>query len=106
MTLELHPEARNEDLASIEWYDMQVDGLGAEFSREVETSFDRILEDPGRYQIADKILRVIKVVRFPYSIFYRWDCDLSHIFVTSIFHHKRHSGSWQNRTTNAPESLE
>ena len=102
MTLELHPEARNEYLASVEWYERQVDGLGTEFSLEIEKTFDRILADPERYRLADKVLRVIKVQRFPYSIFYRWDFDQSHIFVTTVFHHKRHPGSWQNRIRNFP----
>lgn len=106
MKLELHPEARREYLASIAWYENQVDGLGAEFSREIESSFDRILEEPERFRLADKVIRVIKGPRFPCSVFYRWDSDRAHILVTSVFHRKRHPGSPQNRILNFPESPE
>ena len=99
MTLELHPEARKEYLASIVWYEKQVEDLGAEFFREIEKSFDRMLADPERYRLVDKLLRVIKVPRSPYSIFYRWNFDQSHIFVTTAFHHERHPDSRQKRPT-------
>lgn len=99
MTLELHPEARKEYLASIEWYQNQVEGLGAEFSQEIEKSLDRILADPERYRLADKILRVIKVPRFPYSIFYRWDSGQARVLVTTVFHHRRHPDSRQKRSS-------
>ena len=99
MTLELHPEARQEYLASIEWYEKQVEALGAEFSQEIENTFDRILEAPERYRVADSNLRVIKVPRFPFSIIYRWDPDRSHVLVITVFHHKRLPVSWQNRSS-------
>jgi len=103
MSIELLPLAQHEYLAAIEWYEHQAEGLGAEFSQEVEKSFDRISSAPARYRLADEILRVIRVDRFPYSIFYRWDCARSHILVTSIFHHRRRPGSWLGRMRDFPE---
>jgi len=103
MTIELLPQAQNEYLAAIEWYEQQGEGLGAEFSQEVEKSFDRISSAPERYRLADKILRVIRLDRFPYSIFYRWDSARSHLLVTSIFHHRRRPSSWLGRMRDFPK---
>lgn len=97
MSIALLPQAENEYLAAIEWYERQGEGLGAEFSQEVEKSFDRISSAPERYRLAGKLLRVIRVDRFPYSIFYRWDSARSLLLVTSIFHHRRRPGSWLGR---------
>ena len=103
---ELHPQAENEYLAAIEWYELQAERLGEEFSQEVEKSFDRILANPERYRLTDKILRVIRVDRFPYSIFYHWDSRRSQILVTSVFHHRRRPDSLLNRIRSFPESPE
>ena len=70
MKVTLQREARYDLEDAAVWYEGKVRGLGGEFLREVENSFDRIAEFPESYPVVHKKLRRYVLGRFPFCIFY------------------------------------
>ena len=57
MTYGFHPEARLEYLQAIDFYESRRTGLGAAFTREVEITIQRILEEPTRWRTIEQDVR-------------------------------------------------
>lgn len=74
MTWQIHvePEAEAELDAAHRWYENQRLGRGHELLLEVETTNDRIAENPPLNQHSGMGLRGCKVGRFPYVITPGW----------------------------------
>lgn len=104
MILAYHPAAIQEAQDSAEWYNRREDGLGMEFSAEIGKAVGVLKCDPAWFPKTTGTLRVAKVKRFPYSIYFHFQPETSRIFIVSIFHHRRRPGSWLNRICNFPES--
>ena len=88
--------ARAELIRSIKWYDDRRAGLGDEFETEVNSVLDTIAEHPDRYPIADGEVRVAKVHRFPFGVYYR--IRSGWIVIISVFHESRDPSEWQSRS--------
>jgi toxin ParE1/3/4 len=96
MRLRLHPAARAEFIEAIAHYERQVPGLGAQFLREIETTFDRLLEHPQSAPLVRGEFRRLGLRRFPYGIIYRIIAD--ELRVSAIAHRRRRPGYWARRT--------
>jgi toxin ParE1/3/4 len=98
MQFELHPEAREEFLAAISWYESQVPGLGARFVAEIERCLTLLLEAPQiGSPLGPKLRRVVINDGFPYSIIYAVLRDT--LYVVALAHGSRRPGYWRRRTT-------
>ena len=95
MRLILRPEAEDELLEAIDWYEARCPGLGSEFYRCVDTCFEQILRQPAMYPLVHRDLRMGIVRRFPYLVFYRVAEDRIH--VVAVFHPKRDPKIWKAR---------
>jgi toxin ParE1/3/4 len=91
-----HPQAEEELVAVIDYYDNQRDGLGAEFQAEVEQATQRIAQLPTAGTLHnDAGVRKRLVRRFPYTIFYI-EFDES-IWIAAVAHQKREPDYWAHR---------
>jgi toxin ParE1/3/4 len=98
MQFELHPEAREEFLAAISWYESQVPGLGARFVAEIERCLTLLLEAPQiGSPLGPKLRRFVINDGFPYSIIYAVLRDT--LYVVALAHGSRRPGYWRRRTT-------
>lgn len=88
LRLELTPQALDDAREAYAWYEQRSDGLGDEFTAELERCFELIRERPEMFERAYKHFRRAIVRRFPYAIFYATSDDL--IVVHSIFHSAQH----------------
>jgi len=93
-------QAVEEAIAAANWYDMEREGLGAEFSNAVEIAIDLIEEDilplspmPGKSG-AKGVKRLI-LKRFPYDIVVIE--GETEIVVIAVAHHSRKPGYWRER---------
>jgi plasmid stabilization system protein ParE len=97
MTFDFHPEAMAEYEEAGIWYEERRHRLGLEFLAAVETAVATILKSPDRYQPVGSDVRVFRLKRFPYSLFFRFSAAERHIRIVSVMHHKRRPDVWRGR---------
>ena len=86
LPLRLAPEAADDfDEASV-WYDARVPGLGRDFANEIDKALQKLVLNPTLFPVvfSRKQARRIRVVRFPYRIFYTISSE--EILVHAILH--------------------
>ena len=70
--IRFHPEADDEFVEQINWYDKEVEGLGTEFFYEVWEAIENyILKSPQTWPFYFENYQRYVLSRFPYSIVYR-----------------------------------
>ncbi len=82
--LTLQYEAIMDMREAFTWYEEQKTGLGYSFLEEVETCYQKLLENPEHYGMLNKWLRRTKVNGFPYLIIYEIENDL--VIINAVFH--------------------
>ena len=91
----MHPEAREEFLAAIDYYNEVEPGLGMAFYLEVEAAIALVETYTDMWtEIGGKIRRCL-VRRFPYAILY--SKEGGRVFIYAVMHTKREPGYWHNR---------
>lgn len=70
-------------------------GLGDELLAEITAVFDRIAVLPTLYAILREDVRVCRVRRFPYVIYYRALSDK--VEVLAVLHGSRDESAWRSR---------
>lgn len=95
MRFRYHPEAEEELLHSIRYYERKAAGLGAEFLDEVEKTLALIQSFPDLGTLLTDTDRRMLVERFPYGVIYTKYED--HVMIYAIMHLKRRPGYWKSR---------
>ena len=98
--LSIDPAAEEELRAAVAWYEMQRQGLGAQFFAEVGRLLDLILRHPGIGSPVPRVraeygTRRVPLRRFPYFVVYRERDEDVHII--AIAHISRKPGYWRHR---------
>ena len=77
------------------FYEEQAQGLGAEFLDDVQSTIDRLLENPmlGHAVVGD--LRRSLLSRFPYSLIYAIEPE--DLLVIAVAHQRRRPDYWRER---------
>lgn len=96
MKLEFHPEAEEEFLQAVSYYEAQMPGLGERFDAELRTAAALLLEYAEIGPLVDTHLRKLVLDRFPYSLIYSISSEM--IYVLAVAHERRKPGYWQART--------
>ncbi len=81
--------------AAAGWYENEQLGLGDEFLDELERAVHRMIENPEGFPLQDDTVRVCKLRRFPYGVYYR--VSSNEIVVTSVIHLHRDPDTWKSR---------
>jgi len=89
------PEAEQEMLEAVEYYEFYAAGLGEDYLREVERAVAAIIESPKTWPIVEGELRRRLVKRFPFGILY--SVDPNEIVVVAVAHLRRKPGYWKDR---------
>jgi plasmid stabilization system protein ParE len=95
MRLEFHPEAEEEFLDAVSFYESLVPGLGQRFNSEVQTAAARLLAFPEIGPPLEASLRKLVLERFPYCLIYSFSTEVVHI--VAVAHERRKPGYWQER---------
>jgi plasmid stabilization system protein ParE len=95
MKLVYHPDAEEELLDAVRFYQRRVTGLGERFLREFDAAISRIQAAPDRWAMVEGDIRRYLMRRFPYAIYYRHEEDCLRILV--VKHHSRHPDYWKCR---------
>jgi len=82
---------------AIVYYNIQRNGLGLEFAKEVEDTIERIKQNPEAWTTisTSKQARRCLTNRFPYGIIYQ--IRKSTILIVAVMHLKRRPQTWQSR---------
>lgn len=95
MTYGFHPEARLEYREAAVFYEARQSGLGATFTREIETAIDRILEAPHLFRFVEQDVRRCLAHTFPFGVLYTVEGDF--ILIVAVAHGSRKPGYWHER---------
>ena len=95
MRIEFLPEAKVELHEAVEYYELQLKGLGITFKDVTKSTIKRIATFPTAWtEIRPNIRRCI-MHKFPYNVLYSIENDF--ILVLAIAHHHRYPSYWNNR---------
>jgi toxin ParE1/3/4 len=97
MTFDFHGDALREYEEAGLWYEEQRRFLGVEFTQAIDLAIAAILANPERYQPVGQGIRIFRVKRFPYYIYYKWEEPRLHVRVVAIMHSRRRPDYWQDR---------
>lgn len=87
MKVLFRPEAEEELIEAIDWYEAQCRGLGADLIRCVDACVEQIIRQPESYPVVHRETRMALIRRFPYLILYR--ITVEGLSVIAVFHAKR-----------------
>ena len=96
LSILFHPSTLEEVKTSFDWYQEQVDGLGADFIQELDEAFNSIQSLPDTWPKMGKSHRRFVLSRFPYSVVYKVLNDET-VYVVAIMHNHRKPGYWNDR---------
>ncbi len=95
MKYSFHPSAKKELFKAVEFYEDCSTGLGLEFSKEIFSTIQHIIEFPHSWSKLSKNTRRCLTKRFPYGVIYEVTED--DIFIIAIMQLKRKPGYWKKR---------
>ena len=95
MKYSFHPLAVKELTESIDYYEDNNPGLGLEFSKEVYSTIQRILQFPKAWTKISQNCRRCITQRFPFGIIYHIKED--EILIVSIMQLNQKPKSWDDR---------
>jgi len=95
MTFLFHPEADEEFIEAVSYYEECEPGLGLDFSREVHACIRNALDYPMLWPEIEEECRRCLVHRFPYGVLY--SIEPHGIFILAVMHLHRDPDYWKDR---------
>lgn len=95
MKVIFHPEAYEEMLESVSFFEEKSLGLGLDLLAAIQESTRRIMKFPQSGAIAEGNIRKCLVHGFPFTILYEASED--RIYIASVMHQHRLPGYWRER---------
>jgi toxin ParE1/3/4 len=97
MTFDWHPDALQEFEEAGLWYEEQRRRLGVEFSDAVVFAIESVLREPTRFQPVGDGVRLFRLKRFPYHLYYLLDATGHHVRIMAVMHNRRRPDYWRER---------
>jgi plasmid stabilization system protein ParE len=95
MNVQFLEPAQAEFTGAVNYYNAQTEGLGFEFSDEVQAAIVRIIEYPEAWPLVSKRTRRCRTMRFPYGIIYQVRSNI--LLIIAVMHLHREPQSWRTR---------
>jgi hypothetical protein len=95
MTFDFHPDAEEEFLSAINYYEECRTGLGYDFARQVYSAIQIIIEHPETWPVFVLDIRRHVISRFPYAILY--SNEGKNVFIIAVMHLHRDPDYWKPR---------
>ena len=95
MNFSFHPEADEEFVEGVVYYEDCEPGLGLDFSREVYVTIQNALTYPTLWPEIETEVRRCLVHRFPYGLLY--SVEPHGIFILAVMHLHRDPDYWKHR---------
>jgi len=72
-SLVFYPQAKQEIIESITWYNLEKENLGFEFYEELNAQLSLLVKNPRLFPFRFKNIRTSRIKRFPYLIYFKTD---------------------------------
>ncbi|MBK8036993.1 MAG: type II toxin-antitoxin system RelE/ParE family toxin [Verrucomicrobiaceae bacterium] len=72
-------------------------GLGLQFVAAMQAALKEIERDPECFQPAGQGMRIYRMKRFPYYLFYHHQPKSEVVVIYAVAHHKRRPDYWRDR---------
>jgi plasmid stabilization system protein ParE len=72
-------------------------GCGQKFVAAMRTALASIAKDPTRFQPVGEGVRIFRLKRYPYYLFYHFDEPEDTVTIYAVAHHKRQQDYWRAR---------
>jgi plasmid stabilization system protein ParE len=95
MKIEFLPESKAELDDAVEYYELQVKGLGTTFKSIARSTIKRIATFPTAWSEIKPNIRRCIMHKFPYNVLYSIEDNC--ILIIAIAHHHREPNYWINR---------
>jgi toxin ParE1/3/4 len=95
MTFAFHPDAKTEFFGAINYYENVETGLGFDFSVEIFSTIQNIVDYPNAWPVLEAEVRRCLVNRFPYGVLYSIEAD--EIYILAVMHLHRDPDYWKDR---------
>ncbi|MBX3164110.1 MAG: type II toxin-antitoxin system RelE/ParE family toxin [Bacteroidetes bacterium] len=92
-----HPEAEDEFIEAVNFYNARQENLGYDFSVEVYATIRIVMAQPKAWQILKGSIRRALVNRFPYGIIYK--ISKQQIIILAVMHLHREPNYWKKRNS-------
>ncbi|MEX0661113.1 MAG: type II toxin-antitoxin system RelE/ParE family toxin [Balneolaceae bacterium] len=99
MRYSFHPEAEQEFIQSIDYYEERSPNLGYDFSTEVYSAIQRIIAYPKTWPFIEADIRRTLVKKYPYGILYHYNEENDVVFIVAVMHLHRGPDYWKTRYT-------
>jgi toxin ParE1/3/4 len=96
MTFSFHPEAKDEFIDAVAYYEDCEVGLGFDLAREVYATIQNILDYPGIWPVIEDEIHRCLVHRFPYGVLY--SIEPQGIFILAVMNLHRDPDYWKHRS--------
>lgn len=97
MTFDFHPEAREEFHDAAHWYEDRSVLAGDGFVAAVRAAISAILANPGVYQPVESSVRVYRLKKYPFKLYYTFDDAAQVVCIYAVMHEKRRPDYWRAR---------
>ena len=91
----LRPQAELDLDDAYHWYEIRREGLGIDFTLQVDEILHRLERNPEMYPVVHGEIRRAVVRRYPYAIYYV--VDAGRVEILAIVHSSRNPRAWQSR---------
>jgi plasmid stabilization system protein ParE len=92
-----HPKAKEEFVEAINYYEECSPGLGLEFSKEIHSTIQRIINFPNAWLKFSENTRRCLTKRFPFGVIYQFSEDKNEVIILAIMQLNRTPDYWKNR---------
>ena len=100
MRVTFHPEARSEFLEATLWYEERSAKAGDGFVKAMRLALAAIGADPFRYQTLQSNIRVFRLRKYPFRIYYDISESLEEVRILAVMHEKKRPDYWRKRISN------
>lgn len=85
-SLKIDIDAFKDIQRAVEWYELQVLGLGNRYKSQVKKQINSLKKNPYLFSIKYKDIRCRKIEKFPFLIHYTINEKLKFITIFAVFH--------------------
>ena len=94
-SIKIDIDALNDIQSTVEWYELQISGLGLQYKTQVKKQITSLKKNPFLFSIKYNSVRCKKIEKFPFLIHYKIDDELKTVTVFAVFHTSRSPKIWK-----------
>ena len=95
--LKIDTDALNDIQETIEWYELQLKGLGLRYKTQAKKQINSLKKEPYIFSIKYNEIRCRKIEKFPFLIHYLINENTKTVTDFAVFHTSRNPEIWKKR---------